>query len=159
VSSTPPDRPDRGLWIGLALGAPVIAWGIRGILDESARTHPAELGRWLIGSAVVHDAVLLPLVLAVGLLARRAVPADAWPPVRWALATSGVLVLVSWPFVRGYGRSPGNPSLLPRNYGGGLVVALAVVWAATGLFVMINLRRARRSANRPPAGRLDGGPG
>ena len=142
MSGAGSDRSGPGLWIGLAIGVPVMAWGLRGILDERARTHPAELGRWIVGSAVVHDAVLLPLVLGVGLLARRAVPAAAWAPVRWALATTGVLVLVSWPFVRGYGRSSGNPSLLPRDYGGGLVVALAAVWLAAALLAVVRVRRA-----------------
>jgi Kef-type K+ transport system membrane component KefB len=151
MSAEPPDRPGPGLWIGLALGVPVMAWGIRGILEESARTHPAELGRWIIGSAVVHDLVLLPLVLSIGVLARRAVPEAAWAPVRWALATTGVLLLVSWPFVRGYGRRSGNPSLLPRDYGSGLLVALAVVWLAAVLLAALRIRRGRWRASRPPA--------
>jgi hypothetical protein len=151
MSAEPPDRPGAGLWIGLALGVPLMAWGVRGILDESARTHPAELGRWIIGSAVVHDAVLLPLVLALGVVVRRAVPQAAWAPVRWALATTGVLVLVAWPFVRGYGRRSGNPSLLPRDYGGGLLVALAVVWLAAAVLAVASTRRGRGRASRPPA--------
>ena len=159
MSSASAERPGAGLWIGLALGTPLMARGVRGILEESARTHPAELGRWLIGSAVVHDAVLLPFVLAVGVLARRAVPAGAWAPVRWALVTSGVLLLVSWPFVRGYGRRSGNPSLLPREYGDGLLVALALVWTAATLLAVVLVGRQRRRANRPPAGRLGRGPG
>ena len=142
------DRPGKGLWIGLALGLPLIGWGIRGILIEGARTHPAELGRWIIGSAIVHDALLVPVVLTVGVLARRAVPAPAWMPVRWALATTGVLVLVSWPFLRGYGRRPGNPSLLPRDYGAGVAVAVAVVWLAAALVATHRVRRARAHDSR-----------
>ena len=132
-----------GRWIGLALGLPVIAWGIHGLLAESRRTHPAELGRWIVGSALVHDAVVLPVVLLVAVVARRLVPAVAWPPVRWALASSGVLVLVSWPFVRGYGRRSSNPSLLPRDYGTGVLIAIGGVWLVAGLLVAVALRRER----------------
>jgi hypothetical protein len=139
------DHAGPGLWIGLALGTPLIAWGVRGVLVESGRTHPGELARWIIGSAVVHDAVLLPVVLLAGVLARRAVPAAAWPPVRWALATSGVVALVSWPFVRGYGRNPRNPSLLPRDYGRGVLVTLALVWFAAATIAVVQRRRARSS--------------
>ena len=140
----PHDHGGPGLWIGLALGSPIIAWGVRGILVESARTHPAELGRWIIGSAVVHDALLVPLVLAVAWLARRVVPAAAWPAMRWALATTGVLLLVSWPYVRGYGRRPDNPSLLPRDYGQGLLVTLVLVWLVALVVAARALHRRAR---------------
>lgn len=137
-----------GLWIGLALGVPCIAWGIRGVLAESARTHPAELGRWIVGSAVVHDALLLPVVLGVGVLARRFVPTVAWPAVRWALATTGVVLLVSWPFVRGYGRRPSNPSLLPRAYGTGVLVTLALVWVVALAVAWVAHRRSQALVSR-----------
>jgi len=148
AARTGDDHAGLGRRVGLALGLPVIAWGIRGVFMESARTHPAELGRWLLGSAVVHDAVVLPIVLLVGAAARRTVPDRAWPVVRWALATSGVLLLVSWPFVRGYGRSAGNPSLLPRAYGTGVLFALAAVWAVSG--AMLLMRRSRTATNPAP---------
>lgn len=122
------DHAGPGRWIGLALGVPFIAWGVRGIVLDSGETHPAELGRWIVGSAVVHDGVLLPVVSMVAVVARRLTPSRAWPAVRWALATTAVVALVAWPFVRGYGRRPDNPSLLPRSYGTGVVVALAAVW-------------------------------
>jgi hypothetical protein len=148
AGTTGDDHAGPGRWFGLALGLPVIAWGIRGVLMESARTHPAELGRWLVGSAVIHDAVVLPIVLLVGAVARRTVSDRAWPVVRWALATSGVLLLVSWPFVRGYGQSPANPSVLPRAYGTGVLLALAAVWAVSG--AMLLMRRSRTATNPEP---------
>lgn len=133
--STGDDHAGVGRWIGFALGLPIVAWGIRGVLAGSGRTHRAEVARWIVGSAVVHDALILPVVLAGGVLARRVVPPRAWPAVRWALATTGVLVLVSWPFVRGYGRRAGNPSLLPRDYGTGVLVVVALVWVTTIVLV------------------------
>ncbi len=131
-----------GLWIGLAIGAPIMAWGVRGILGDAGRTRPGELARWIVGSAVVHDAIVLPVVVAAAVVARRLAPAPAWPAVRWALATSAVVALVSWPFVRGYGRSPGNPSLLPRDYASGVAVALALVWVGAGCVALVRWRRS-----------------
>lgn len=142
------DHTGPGRWIGLALGVPIIAWGIRGILLESARTHPGELARWIVGSALVHDAVLLPVVVTVAVVGRRLVPVGAWPAVRWALATTAVVALVSWPFVRGYGRRPSNPSLLPRDYGAGVTVAIVMVW----LVALVLCRRARRPLLASPIG-------
>jgi hypothetical protein len=119
-------KEDRGLWIGVALGAPIVVIGVLDALGSSRLTHPAELARWVIGGIVVVDLVVIPIALLVGrALAGRAL-------LRWALAASGILAVVAWPYVRGYGRDPNNPSLLPRSYGTGLVVTIAVVWAAAG---------------------------
>jgi hypothetical protein len=68
--------------------------------------------------------------------------------VRAALLTTAVLVAVGWPFVRGYGRSPSIPSLLPRNYATGLAAAVAVVWLIAAAWAALRLRRTRA---RPPA--------
>jgi hypothetical protein len=129
-----PDTSSRhGLIVGLVLGVPVIAYGMRGALVDADDTHPPELARWIVGSAVVNDLLVVPAVIAVGWLARRFTPAWAWPPVRAGLVTTGVLCLVGWPFVRGYGRDPTTPSLLARDYGTGLAVAVAVVWLLVGV--------------------------
>lgn len=142
TSDSPTQRP--GLWIGLVLGLPVIAWGIRGALIEGARTRPPELARWIVGGALVHDLVLLPVVLVTAALVRGFVSERAWPLVRWALATSGSVLLVAWPFLRGYGRRASNPSLLPRDYTSGVVVALALVWLVAASLAWASIRRAAR---------------
>lgn len=142
MSDAKHDHAGPGLWIGLALGVPIIGWGVRGILLDNTRTHPIELARWIVGSAVVHDALVLPIVVMIGVAVRRAVPPRAWPPIRWALATTGVVMLVAWPFVRGYGRRPDNPSLLPRHYGAGALMALSVVWFTAGALALWSHRRS-----------------
>ena len=135
----------RGRWIGLALGTPVMAWGVQGALGDAGDAHPGELARWILGSALVHDLLLLPAALVVGVAARRVLPEVAWPAVRWAMFTTAVLVMVSWPFVRGYGRLADNPSVLPRDYRAGLVLALLVVWGGA---VVVAVRAARLPASR-----------
>jgi hypothetical protein len=153
TAAHPPDTTSRrGLLVGLALGLPVIAYGVRGVVVDGARTHPAELTRWIVGAAAVNDLVLVPAVLAVGWAAHRVTPAWLWPAVRAGLQTTGVLALVAWPFVRGYGRDPANPSLLPRDYAGGLVAAIAVVWLVVAVRAAVRAvtTRARRRARTPP---------
>lgn len=139
----------RGLLVGLAVGLPVIAFGVRGALVDGSRTHPGELARWIVGAAVVNDLVLVPVVLAAGWLGRRLVPRDLWPSVRAGLVTTGVLALVAWPFVRGYGADPRNPSLLPRSYGAGLAAAIAVVWVVVAALSLARRARERRRPDPP----------
>lgn len=138
----------RGLLVGLALGTPFLVAGIRGVLVDDRLTRPAELTRWIVGGALVHDLLLVPVVLAVATGLRRVVPAVAWPPVRWALALTGVLVLVGWPFVRGYGQAPSVPSLLARDYGEGLAVAVAVVWLVAAAWLAVRAHRPAPAERR-----------
>jgi hypothetical protein len=65
--------------------------------------------------------------------------------VHWALATSVVLALFAWPFVLGDGRSATVPSLLPRNYGRGLLAYVAAVWLlAVAMALRGHVRQRRR---------------
>ena len=153
-----PETTSRGgLLIGLALGLPVVGYGLRGAIVDAADTHPPELARWVIGAALVHDLVVVPVAGAVALMVRRFSPRRAWPPVRAGLAATGILVVVGWPFVRGYGRDPTNPSLLPRNYGAGLAAAIGVIWLLVASWVAWRYLPARitrwSSDSRPPSTR------
>jgi hypothetical protein len=114
------------------------------VLVDARLTHPAELGRWLVGSAVLHDAVLVPVVLVVSVVVTRITPAWARPPVLWALATSAILAIYAWPFVRGYGRNPSVPSLLARDYGSGLAAYVGVVVVVAAMWALLRRRRAAR---------------
>jgi hypothetical protein len=150
----PADLPEttsrRGLLVGLALGLPVLAYGLLGVLVDADRTHPAELARWVVGSAVATDLLVVPAVIAIGAVARRLTPGPWWPTVRAALMVSGSLVLVAWPFVRGYGDDPANPSLLPRDHAAGLAIAVAVVWALAAAHLAWRRAATRRRDQRAP---------
>jgi hypothetical protein len=134
----------RGLVVGLVLGVPVMLVGIRSAVVDAHDTHPAELSRWLIGAAAGHDLVLLPVIGTLAWTLRRVVPAAVWPAVRAGAIVIGTLALVSWPYARGYGASPGNPSLLPRDYVLGPVVASAAIAAVTAVVALVALVRHRR---------------
>lgn len=129
--------------IGAVVGVAIMAYGVGGAWAERDRTKPFELARWVVGADLAHDLILAPVVLAVSWLVGRFVPPIARWPVRWATATTGVLALVAWPFVRGYGRNPSVPSLLDRNYALGLGVYVVVVWLVAATWVVVRARAAR----------------
>jgi len=127
----------------VALGWAVTAVGVWGMISDAARTQPGESARFVLGAAAVHDLLLAPVVVLVGWALARAVPARARGPVQAAVMVSAVVALFSLPFVRGYGRGPTNPSLLPRNYGAGLAVIVAVVWVTAALAITLRWWKAR----------------
>ena len=52
-------------WISAAAGWLVIGWGLRGIFQHSLDTRPANLARFVVGGALLHDLIVAPLVLRI----------------------------------------------------------------------------------------------
>ena len=124
-------------WISAVAGWAVIGWGLRGIFQHSLDTRPANLARFVVGGALLHDLVVAPLVILAGVAVARAVPRRARAVVQGALVVTGVLALFSYPLVRAYGLAANNPTSLPHNYGLNLLIVLGVVWAvAAGAIVL-----------------------
>ncbi len=130
-------------WVGVVVGWTVIALGIRGLLQDHVDTNPTFVGRQIIGAALILDLIVAPLVCAVGLLVSRLLK----PPVRaivgGGIVSSTLITAYSFPFVRGYGRSPNLPSALPINYGRGLLIVLAGIWVVVAALCTWSLRRSR----------------
>jgi hypothetical protein len=135
----------RGLLAGAVVGVPVMAYGVWGLLEDSQRTRPSDAVRWIVGAAVVHDLIALPLLLGITLALVRPLPSWMRAPVRTGMAASAVLGVVAWPEIAGYGEDPTNPSLLPRDEAAGLLACVAVVWLAVGLVLVRAFRRHRQA--------------
>jgi len=129
-------------WIAAAIGWAVIAWGLRGIFQHSLDTRPANLARFVVGGALLHDLLIAPLLIGAGVLLARVVPGRARAVVQGALAISGIVALFSYPLVRGFGLAANNPTSLPHNYAAGLLVVLGIVWAVAAAIAVVRLRTA-----------------
>ncbi len=146
---TPGDRhkeeapPGRLFWPAAAVGWVVMTIGAWGLVSDPHKTRPAESIRFVVGAAIVHDLLLAPAVILAGWGLAKIVPERARGPVQAALIVSGMVALFSVPFVRGYGRVSTNPSILPRNYGGGLAVILAAVWVIAAAAIARRCWRSR----------------
>ncbi|WP_406302014.1 hypothetical protein OHA61_05610 [Streptomyces sp. NBC_00885] len=101
-----------------------------------------EVALWLAGAIVVHDGIVAPLVLGVGLLL-AAVPARG--TVRGALIVAGCLTAVALPVLLRPG-TPKNPTVLPLDYVRNWLLALAAVAVLTG--VLLAARWIRRRVPR-----------
>lgn len=116
----------RGRWAAYGAGAVLVGIGVAGLLTNAASTHPVGWLVWFAGAAVLHDAVVVPLVLAAGVLVGR-LP-EPWRRVaRTALVPAAVVTLVALPMVLGPGRRADVPSRLPLAYGTNLAAVLAAI--------------------------------
>lgn len=134
----------KGFWIGLVLASPILAYGLRGAHADLPGVQLTSAITYFVGGAVVHDLALAPLVCVIGWLVLRFVPGVAVAPVQVALIVSGIVGLVSWPFVRGYGITEGEPSFLSRNYTVSVLTVWGAVWVTAALVIGIRVISARR---------------
>lgn len=147
-SARTPRRATTGFWVAMLLGGSLVLFGVVGLLGADG-SGLGSFVPYFVGGALVLDLVVVPAAAGVGVLARRLVPAPAWPAVRAALLSSATLAVFALPLVLGVGGAPGNPSLRPRRYGPGLAAAVAVVWSLALVVGGSALLRARAGAGDP----------
>ncbi len=128
----------------VAAGLVVLLFGVVGLATDAMGPHPAKYLEFALAGLVGHDALLVPVGLAVGALAGR-LAAPRWRGlVRGGLFASAAVLLVALPLVTGGGRTTTNPSALPLDYPAGLVVTLVAVWAGTAAIGALRAVRSRR---------------
>ncbi|MFE9401210.1 hypothetical protein ACFYNY_05475 [Streptomyces sp. NPDC006530] len=128
-----------------AAGLALMALG--GLLVWDQATHWDVL-IWLVGAVVLHDGIIAPLVVAVGLLTGGLKNRGL---LRGTLLTAGCLVLIALPLLL-RPLPTNNPSVLPLDYVQGLLISLAVL-AVLALLLGVGRRwRGRGSARDVPEG-------
>jgi membrane protease YdiL (CAAX protease family) len=86
---------------------------------------------WTVGGVAVHDAVIAPLVVLVGVLLVPRLPSWSRAPVAAGLIVLLSVTLLAIPVIGRFGERPDVPSLLDRPYGLlWLVFALVVTFVA-----------------------------
>src|SRR4051812_11876992 len=86
-----------GFWVGLVVGGILMAYGVRGVLMDLGPGNPRKLATWVVGLDLVHDLLVAPVLVVVGLAISRALPRAASGPVRAATALSAIVVVFSIP--------------------------------------------------------------
>jgi hypothetical protein len=111
-----------------------ITFGLWTVVDRAGSIHPVSFGAWLVGLTLVHDIVVAPLVSAAAVVFVPRLPPRLRGGVIVAAIVSASLVLVSLPPL--LGNPAGNQTILVRNYGAGLALAIVATWALTGLWLL-----------------------
>lgn len=125
-----------------ALGVGLLAWGGWLLLGLGAGQW-VSVGLWLAGGVIAHDALLAPVVVVLGVLAVRVVPAAARAPLTVALIVWGSITLLAVPVLGRFGALADNPTLLDRSYQTSWWILSAVVAAAVVAASVLSGRRTQ----------------
>jgi hypothetical protein len=146
--TTPDFPPDHGrrtsgarFWLTAVAGWAVIGFGLHNLFHHHIDTRPRNLTTFVVGGVLLHDLVVAPIVLLIGIGVARAVPRRIRALVQAALIISACVAPFSFPLVRGYAHVLHNPSSLPHNYAANLAVVLGAVWTVTIAIAAFSLRR------------------
>ena len=119
-----------------AAGVAGVLWGAWLLSDDgSERLLSAAL--WLAGAVVLHDAVLAPVVVLLGVLATRWLPPRHRAVVAIAFLVWGTLTVAVANVLAGVGGKPDMESLLNRPYVSAWLVLTGAIVAGVSAFVMI----------------------
>jgi hypothetical protein len=122
------------------LGVAAVVWGAW-LMRDDGFDRLVSTGIWLAGVVVVHDAVLAPLVVVIGIVAARTLPKRHRTVAAVAFLVWGTLTLAVANVLSGMGGKPGMDSLLHRPYLSAWLVLTGVVLAAAVVTAAITSRR------------------
>ncbi len=141
---TAQESPPWTFWAAIAPGALMILFGFRGLLEVTEPPAFWSVARWFVGGNLAQDLLISPLVCVIGFALARWLPARIRGPIQGALVICGVIGLASYPLVRRFGATPGEPSFLDRDYGRSVLFLWGYVWLATAGIIAWRFVRARR---------------
>jgi hypothetical protein len=126
--------------------------GVVFLLDVNPATYPG-VAIWLAGAIVLHDGVAALAVFGATVLVRRAhgIPFVVRAIVQAAAVVALVVTVLVLPEFLAIAMGPANPSVLPLDYAGNLLLFHAGLVAVTVVAIVIALalrRRAARTAAR-----------
>ena len=124
------------------VGAAGVAYGLYLLLGQPP-DRTVDVVLWAAGSVLVHDAVIAPVVLVLGVLAATRAPAWLRVPLVRLLVVVGPLTLVAIPVLGRFGARTDNPTLLDRPYWAGYLGIVAIALVLTAADALRRLSRAR----------------
>ncbi|KQR66449.1 hypothetical protein [Frigoribacterium sp. Leaf172] len=154
MTATPPAA-GRGVRATRALlvvfGIALIGLGGYVLTETVSPTRYGGLLVWLLGSVIVHDAIIAPLVVVAALAVRRTgrrVPGVVVALVQSAVVVGVVMTMIVVPEIVAQAKGPKNDTVLPFDYAGRLSVMWLVIVVLTALAVVAYLVRTRRQKSR-----------
>ncbi len=126
----------------LAVGVGFGLWGLW-LMRDFTSDRLVSAGIWVAGGILVHDAVIAPVTVVIGVVAARLLPRHARAPMGIAFLVWATLTIVFVPVLSGQGGKPDNDTILGRPYVASWLVLTAVLLAVAAV---IALRRRSRAA-------------
>ena len=139
-------------WVLVGGGVLLLAWGAFVMFDLVRLTRIPGVALWIAAAILLHDAILAPIVFALGIGLRRAgrrVSGTVIAIVQGGIVVGSIVSLIAVPTIVAKNFAPANATVLPLNYGLNLGIFWLVLAALTvGLSAWAVVRERRGSGVR-----------
>jgi hypothetical protein len=145
------DRGDLMLqWrIGLTISGVLLGvYGAGRLLTEIPTHSLVLLAAWLIGAVIIHDGLVSPVVVGVGWLLHRFVPARGRGYLQAWLIMGALVTIIAIPMIHLRNSQPAIKAILRQNFAGNLSLILGIIGAGT--LIAYAIRVARDQSGRTP---------
>lgn len=129
-------------------------WGVW-LMRDFTSEQLISMGTWLAGGVILHDAVIAPLTVLLGVVAARLLPGRTRAVVAIAFLVWATLTVTFVNVLSGQGGKPDNDTILHRPYGLSWMVLTTVIVVAA-VFVAF---RGPRVSRKPTSERSPESPG
>ena len=123
-----------------AAGVLLLGFGVLRLLTDVPVSDLVVLGLWLVAAVVIHDLVVAPLTVGVGVALTR-LPARGRRYVQSGLIAAALVTVVAVPLIVRQDTQPPAESILVRDYGAGLALLLGLVAAVSLLAYVVRVVR------------------
>ncbi|MEO8261802.1 MAG: hypothetical protein ABI566_04465 [Pseudolysinimonas sp.] len=143
---------DMNLWRGALIVSGVLLLAIGGLtfLSEVKPATYLGVGAWLAGAIIVHDGIGAMAVFAATVVIRRfdRVPFAVLAIVQAAAVVTVIVTVVVLPEIVKQAIGSANPTILPLDYVGNLVLVYVGIAVATVVAIAVALVRRPSSSRR-----------
>ncbi|MGA8986968.1 hypothetical protein [Aeromicrobium sp.] len=119
------------LLIGVGFGL----WGLW-LMRDFTGAQLISIGTWFGGAVVLHDAILAPLTVILGVVAARHLPGHFRASTATAFLLWATLTVVFIPVLSGQGGKPDNATILGRPYLLSWIVMTVVIAAVAAILAL-----------------------
>ncbi|AXT86616.1 hypothetical protein C6I20_16540 [Aeromicrobium sp. A1-2] len=119
-------------------------WGLW-LMRDFTSEQLVSIGIWFGGAVVLHDAILAPITVVLGVIVARHLPGHFRAATGTAFLIWATLTVVFIPVLGGQGGSPDNATILGRPYLLSWIVMTIVIAAVAGA---LSYRRRQLAAAR-----------
>ena len=135
-------RPYR---IGLAVaGSLLLALGAFRLVTELAHGDLVVLALWLVAAVLLHDLVIAPVTVGVGVGLTR-LPPRGRRYVQGALVVAALITVIALPLIDRHDTQPAAKAILLRDYAGNLALLLGLTAAAALVLYALRVFRDHES--------------
>ncbi len=114
-----------------AVGVAGMLYGLKLLYDKPSNVNnPFGVLKWAIGSDIVVDGMIMPVIAAIGFVLTKTVKPRARRFVQGALVSAAMVTLIAIPLIHRRGQSQPGQALLEQDYKSHLFVLLGLIAAA-----------------------------